>query len=164
MQVVNPPRYPVWPLLLSSAAAALAVCAALWLTRPTPQTAWEDSTRLASTPERVAEGFVQAYRMRAYGRAASLATGPLAANLRRRPSAPNGARRAPDDGRRFLLQESHWLPKDRLRLVGALLRNDDDEAAAPTLNVLLTRKGTRWLVDEVEGGEVLEADPKLELP
>jgi hypothetical protein len=157
------PRYPWVPLLISSGAAALALCAALWLTRPTPESAWEDSTRLASTPERVAEGFVQAYRARDYARAASLAAGPLAANLRQRKRSRDDARRPPDDGRKFLLQESHWLPKDRLRLVGALLQNDEEEAAAPTLNVILTRKGTRWLVDEIEGGEVLERS-KLELP
>ena len=155
-RTVDSPRFPLKVLLLSSAAAALALGAALWLTRPTPQSAWEESTRLASTPERVAESFVRAYRARAYERAASLATGALAANLRGRRGARNDAQRAPDDGRRFLLQESHFLPHDRLRLVGALLRNDEEEAAAPTLHVMLTRKGTRWLVDELEGAEVLE--------
>ena len=159
MQAVDPPRFPLLPLLLSSGVAALALCAALWLTRPTPESAWENSLRLATTPERVAEGFVRAYRARAYERAAGLATGPLATNLRGRRGARNDAQRAPDDGRRFLLQESHFLPHDRLRLVGALLRNDEDEASAPTLHVMLTRKGTRWLVDEVEGAEVLDSSP-----
>ena len=146
------PRIPLWPLLVSGAAAALALCAALWLTRPGEDAAWQESVRLACTPERVAESFVDAYRVRAFGRAARLATGPLAAALQRRK---DGLTREPEDGRRFVLQESHWLPDGRLRLVGALLRNDEEEAAAPTLDVSLTRRGTRWLVDDVEGTEYL---------
>lgn len=156
MSSAEAPRYSPLPLLLSTAAAGLVLCGALWWTRPTAESAWEDSVRLTATPERVAERFVQAYRMRAYERAASFATGPLATNLHRRHSAREDALREPDDGRRFLLQESHWLPHDRLRLVGALLRSDEEEANAPTLRVLLTRHGARWLVDEIEGAEVLD--------
>ena len=146
-------RSPLSIALVSGAAAALALCGALWLTRPGQDAAWEQSVRLASTPERVAEGFVEAYRTRAFQRAARFATGPLAATLSRRKDGPS---REPQDGRRFLLQESHWLPEGRLRLVGALLRNDEEEAGAPSLEVSLTRKGTRWLVDDIEGSEYLE--------
>jgi len=155
-QLESTVRFPLWPLLASSSAAALALGAALWLTARGPDDEWQESARLSPTPERVAESFVDAYRARSYRRAASLSSGRLADGLRRRQDA---VQREPADGRKFLLQESHWLPDGRLRLVGALLRNDEDEANAPTLQVSLTRKDSRWLVDDIEGTEYLLPHP-----
>lgn len=150
-------RYPLRPLLLSSAAAALALGAALWLTRPSEDAGWQtwqQSARLTSTPERVAESFVEALRAQSFQRAARYATGALAAGLQQRR---DGLPREVRDGRRFLLQESHWLPHGRLRLVGALLRSDEEEAGAPTLELTLTQQGARWWVDDIEGAEYLDS-------
>jgi hypothetical protein len=150
-------RFPLLPLLVSSAAAALALAVALWLTRADEDAGWQtwqQSVRLTSTPERVAESFVDALRAQGFQRAARFATGPLAAGLQQRR---DGLPREPRDGRRFLLQESHWLPQGRLRLVGALLRSDEQEAGAPTLELTLTQQGGRWLVDDIEGAEYLDS-------
>jgi len=51
-------QHPLAPLLLSSVAAALTLSAALWGTQSQRDAAWQDSLRLAATPERVAESFV----------------------------------------------------------------------------------------------------------
>jgi hypothetical protein len=134
-------------VLASSVCAIAALTFALWLTRARPGDAWELSPALTITPERAAEGFIAAYRTRAFERAASFALGPLAhalhaGTLRPPPAAEGG------DARLFVLQESHVLKHDKLRLLGVLVLPEQDESAGQPISVTVLRQAGRyWVVD-----------------
>ena len=66
---------------------------------------------------------------------------------------------APPDARRFILQESHWLRGERLRLVGVLLNDGEAEADGQTIALTLSRHEDRYLVEDVEWHEELDAEP-----
>lgn len=141
-------RSPGVVVLSSSLLAAIALSIALWLTRAPSVDAWHTAADLTVTPERAAESFVEAFRRGAYARAASFATGALARSLRTRP--PERAATTESDRRRFVLQESHWLRQGRLRLVGVLVNDGEDESAGQTVALTLMRREQRYFVEDVQ--------------
>lgn len=151
-------RFPSLTVLASTLLAGLVLAASLWLTRGQSASAWREEAALTLTPERAAEGFIDASRRRAYERAAHFASGALARELRQRAKAAQPAD-DPPDARRFILQESHWLRGERLRLVGVLVNEGEDETAGQNVALTLSRYGDRYLVEDVEWKEASEAEP-----
>jgi hypothetical protein len=151
-------RSPHWTVLLSSVLAGLALAASLWITRGQSAAAWREEATLTLTPERAAESFIDASRRQAYERAAHFATGPLARELRGRAKSGEPASVAPD-ARRFILQESHWLRAERLRLIGVLVNDGEDETSGQTIAVTLVRHDDRYLVEDVDWQDTSDVAP-----
>jgi hypothetical protein len=132
-------------VIVSSLCATVLLAAGLWLTRARPGDALDLLPALTVTPERAAEGFIAAYRAQAFERAASFATGPLAAALKAktvRTAADSG------DARVFVLQESHVLKHDKLRLLGVLVLPSQDESVGQPVSVTVIRNASRyWVTD-----------------
>jgi hypothetical protein len=134
--------------VFGSALLAFATLAlSLWLTRPSEQSAAFASEHLGGTPERAAESFIEAYRSGAWERAAHFATDELAAKLRQRPHAEHVVT---TDHEAFVVQESHRMQGQRLRLVGVMLREGEDESAAKNVSLVLQKHAGRYVVEEID--------------
>jgi hypothetical protein len=151
VQIVNSTRRafsPAVSVLLSSAAAAAALGLALWLTRPGTHEGFAPELAVRITPERAAEGFIEAYLVEDFARAASFATDTFArvvtARSKQTISAAHGR-----VARTWLLQESHVLRADKLRFVGVLVEAGQDESAGWPVTLTLVRRDTRFWVDEL---------------
>jgi hypothetical protein len=140
---------PVAIVLLSSAAAALALGAALALSRDAGSSSGLDADTL--TPERASEEFMAAYRTRDFAKAASWSTGELGKEMQKRArSAPRSQPSAASaDGRRWVLQESHVLREDKLRFVGVLVEPSQDESAGWPVALTIVRRERRYLVEDL---------------
>jgi hypothetical protein len=135
-------------VLLSSAAAAAAMGVALWLSRPEIHEGFAPELAVRITPERAAEGFIEAYLVEDFARAASFATDTFARAVRARAKQNDSAAH----GRvasTWLLQESHVLRADKLRFVGVLVRPGQDESAGWPLTLTMIRRDARYWVDEL---------------
>ena len=134
-------------VLVSTLAAAASLMLALAVTRPGAQDRFEGSHPQHATAEQVAERFVDAFLAEDYARAAGLATPAFARTVRERI----GHRRTPPAtaGCSWLLQESHMLRANKLRLVGVLLEAGQDESTGWPLAVTVVERRGRYLVDEV---------------
>jgi hypothetical protein len=140
-------------VILSSAfAAACALGCVLWITRPRPGEFEMPDRALTITPERAAEGFITAYRAQAFERAASFATGSLARAVRARAQNPHTQNppAAPSDDRQFVLQESHVLRAQRLRLVGVLIHPNQDESEGQAVSLVVMKDKGRYWVEDLE--------------
>jgi hypothetical protein len=122
---------------------------ALWLTRPTELTAAFASERMSGTPERAAESFIDAYRSGALDRAAHFATGKLAQTLQAQAKRPQPAPAA-NEHEAFIVQESHRLEGQRLRLVGVLVHEGEAESAGKSVSVIVHKHTGHYLVEEIE--------------
>jgi hypothetical protein len=129
--------------------AAVALTFALWLTRPTEQSATFASERLGGTPERAAESFIDAYRGHAFARAAHFATGKLAQTLQAEAQNKQPARAA-GEHEAFVVHESHRMEGQRLRLVGVLVRDGEAESSGKSVSLTLHKAAGRYLVEEIE--------------
>jgi hypothetical protein len=136
----------LWWVLASALLAAATLTLALWLTRPSDQSAAFASERLSGTPERAAESFIDAYQSGAWDRAAHFATGELADKLQQRPPAE---RAASADHEAFVVQESHRMQGQRLRLVGVVVREGEAESAGKNVSLVLQKHAGRYLVEEI---------------
>jgi hypothetical protein len=134
--------------MASAIAAAVALAVALWLTRDASAELGHDLKHLTVTPERAAESFILAYRSGAFDRAAELATGELARGLRARYR--QGEARVPNSHQTFVVQESHRLSDERLRLLGTLVDDGADERTGTPVSIGLRRLKTRYLVEEIQ--------------
>ena len=139
----------------SCALASIALLVALRWSVPRAGDDWQIAASLSVTPERAAEGFVDACRRGAYARAASFATGELARAVKERARSqlaklapPN-----PPDARRFVLQESQWLRNERLRLIGVLVNANEDESAGQTVALTMMKREQRYYVEDVDWDE-----------
>ena len=136
---------PVGFCLLSSLAAAACLALTLIVTRPGAGPTAAEERVLRITPERAAEGFIDAYQAGAFERAAGFATGTLARALhtRAKRSAAQGS-----NERVWVLQESHVLRQDKLRFLGVLVRPDEDENVGwPVALTVVKRNDSFWVED-----------------
>lgn len=136
---------PLWIVLSSALLAGATLTGALWLTRPSEQSSLLASERVSGTPERAAETFIEAYQSGALDRAAHFATGKLAQELKgqTRPAAAN-------EHPTFVVQESHRMSGQRLRLLGVLLREGEAESAGKSVSLVLQKQAGRYLVEEID--------------
>ena len=134
-------------VLLSALSASLALSAALALSRDGAFA--RDPAPLR--PERAAEEFMSAFRARDYARAASWATGHLLREMQKRAKSQKSSdgKDGSDDGRSWLLQESHLLREDKLRFHGVLVRPDQDESSGWPVEVTVVRRDARYLVEDL---------------
>jgi len=149
----GPARSP-WAIVLASMlGAGLALATALWLTRDAPPDVWYGSEHLALTPERAAESFIEAYRSGAFQRAARLSTGTLSRSLMERATR-RAEPRADIAQHAFVVQESHRLDNQSLRLVGVLVPTaaeaEAEESVGKPVSLTLVRHGSRYVVREVQ--------------
>jgi hypothetical protein len=137
-------------VLLSTLLAAAALLVALQLTRPLDADAYAGE-RLAGTPERAAESFIEAYRSGAYERAAHFATGALAEQLRAQArTQPQPDARLARARETLIVHESHRMEQQRLRLVGVVLRDGQhDERQGTSVSLTLHKPSGRYLVEEI---------------
>ncbi|HEY2733987.1 MAG TPA: hypothetical protein VGI70_08380, partial [Polyangiales bacterium] len=101
---------------------------------------------LRTTPEHAAENFIEAYRAHAYARAADFANGSFARALRKRadrPAADGG------NGRIWVLQETHYLRKDKWRFVGVLTKQDEDESLGWPIALTVIKRDDGYFVDDL---------------
>ena len=138
----------LWLVFGSAVLATLALGAALWLTRPPADAAMVNgrgSVRLiGNTPERAAESFIEAYRSGALERASHFATAELARTLADLPA----GRPAPEH-ESFVVQESHRLGAERLRLLGLLVHDGQAESDGTSVSLTLHKQNGRYLVEEI---------------
>jgi hypothetical protein len=142
-------------IVASCALATVGLMIALRLTVPHAGDDWQVAAALTVTPERAAEGFVDAYRRGAYARAASFATGQLARAVKQRARSQVAKLSPPSqpDSRRFVLQESQWLRHERLRLIGVLVNANEDESAGKTVALTMMKRDQRYYVEDVDWDE-----------
>ena len=134
-------------VLVSTVLAAGALSTALWLTRPRADALTPAERLSGSSPERAAESFIEAYQSGAFARAAHFATGPLAKTLAVRPKSL--AERTETEHESFVVQESHRLERERLRLSGVLVREGQAEADGRAVSLTLQKHDDRYLVEEI---------------
>jgi hypothetical protein len=138
-------------ILASALAAACALGAALVITRRHPGDFEAPDRALTITPERAAEGFITAYRAESFERAASFATGPLARAVQAKARTVQAKMSEPaTDDRQFVLQESHVLRAERLRLVGVLVHPNQDESEGQAVSVVVMKAKGRYWVEDLE--------------
>jgi hypothetical protein len=140
-RVMSPAGY----LIASSATAGAALLLMLFWTRPGMLDSQTPESALQLTPERAAEGFIDAYLSEDYARAAGFALEPFASAVRARPR--HDGRVASANTLSWLLQETHMLRGDRLRFVGVLLRPGQDEGSGWPVTLTLERDATRFRVE-----------------
>lgn len=162
---------------MSSALISAGVVGYLAIRQASPgEAAAEEAERALSrdtaTPERAAEAFLDAWRKRDLDRAAALSRGVAReAVLRRKSSAEEFGPEAADlqktwetlaESRLTLhVQESETLPGGKLALRGTA---EGEFLARPyrrLMEFLLSKDGERWLVDEMNPGEILTETPPL---
>ena len=141
------PSRALWLVFSSALLAFAALALALWLTRPSEQSAAFASERSSGTPERAAESFIEAYSSGAWDRAAHFATGELADKLRQRPQT---AHAAATDHQAFVVHESHRMQGQRLRLVGVMLREGEAESTGKNVSLVLQKQAGRYVVEEID--------------
>jgi hypothetical protein len=134
----------LWLVFFSAALATLALATALWLTRPANDLAMGSERLTGSTPERAAESFIEAYRSGEFERAAHFATAELARTLVQPPKQSRSA-----EHESFIVQESHRLDGQRLRLSGLLLREGQAESEGRSVALTLHKQDERYLVEEI---------------
>jgi hypothetical protein len=143
---VTEPFPPIAQLSISLGLSALTLGFALFATRPRPGDLTAQERAFRRTPEHTAEGFIEAYQAHAYARAAEYASGSFARALRKRADRP-----AADGGgneRSWVLQETHYLRKDKWRFVGVLLKENEDESLGwPVALTVIKRDGRYWVDD-----------------
>jgi len=138
---------PARVVLLSALGAGLALGAALALSRGGAFARAPAPVR----PERAAEEFMIAYRARDYARAANWATGSLLREMQKRAKnqKPAAAGVTSDDGRSWLLKESHLLREEKLRFLGVLVRPEEEESSGWPVEVTVVRRDARYLVEDL---------------
>ena len=123
-------------VLASTLLAALALVIALRLTRPAVSNVVFTREHLTDTPERAADSFIDAYRAGDYERAAHFATPSFAKKLHGQRAVPR-ADEDPDQQESFMVQESHRVDDQTLRLQGVLLREGEDENDGRSVSLTL---------------------------
>jgi hypothetical protein len=137
----------LWLVLCSAVLATVALTVALWLTRTSDEARTASERAAGNTPERAAESFIEAYQSGAFARAAHFAAEPLAHTLAARPA--SSAERAGAEPELFVVQESHRLEQQRLRLSGVLVHEGQPEAQGKAVSLTLQRQDGRYLVEEI---------------
>jgi hypothetical protein len=136
----------LWLVLCSAVLATVALTVALWLTRASDEALTASERSAGNTPERAAESFIEAYQSGAYARAAHFAAAPLAQKLAARPESTVEQASEPES---FVVQESHRLEQQRLRLSGVLVREGQAEAEGKVVSLTLQKLDGRYLVEEI---------------
>jgi hypothetical protein len=132
-------------LLASSVAAGAALALTLFWTQPELVDGRTPESSLLLTPERAAEGFIEAYLSEDFARAAGFAAEPFAQTVRARPR--HDATGVSTEKLSWLLQETHILRSDRLRFIGVLVQPGQDEASGWPVTLTLERHATRFQVE-----------------
>ena len=147
MTAIAAARNPLLPVAISSVAAGAALALALSLTRAGEHDALGTDSAAHATPERVAESFIHAYLAEDYARAVTFATPAFAHDVRARHKHERQTQAIAD--RSWVLQESHVLRADKLRFLGVLVTDDQDESTGWPVTLTLLRRDGHYRVDEL---------------
>ena len=144
---VGGPVARIWPSLGWPAVSGLAAAATLaYALFATGSGATFDPP--ATTPERAAQEFAEAYQARDWQAALRVAAGPLRRTLEQRArSARLQGHRAVARPRRLEIEESFLLERERLRFTGTLLPAGPATGRGWPVSITVARHGDRYLAE-----------------
>jgi hypothetical protein len=167
------------PLVLALASAFLSVGGiAIWVSQRgneiTPAERSSAQVRIdASTPERAAESFLDAWRKREFDRAQRISIGEARAAVEAKIASDNelgdGAREEYQqiwatlaaDRLRFLPEESENMPNGRLALRGVAQGDFAGRDYRRVMEFILVQQGDHWVVEEMTPGAILSDIPDI---